>query len=351
MQEHELRELGIYRIPIPIPFLQAGGPANIYVIEEDNGILLFDTGIGLDGSQKALADGLTQTGHRFEEVNRIVLSHGHMDHFGGAAWVLEQIGRAVPVSIHSADAHKVLESGSPLPVLFRQNAGYLSRLGLPPSVLEEIMAAIGKESGMDRRLADVRPLCPGEILRCKHVTLEVLHMPGHTPGLCCLYERNHRILFSADHLLENVSPNPLIELRPGTEPGWFKPLVTYFESVDRLRGLAIDLVLPGHAEPFGAHLDVIESLHAFYRRRQAKLLDLLQRGPRTVYELMRELFPSSSAFELFLTMSETLGNLEMLEHQGKIKRETHGECLRFRNIAGHTETIRSEKYKGERERQ
>jgi len=71
--------------------------------------------------------------------------------------------------------------------------------------------------------------------------------------------------------------------------------------------LAIDLVLPGHAEPFGAHLDVIESLHAFYRRRQAKLLDLLQRGPRTVYELMRELFPSSSAFELFLTMSETLG--------------------------------------------
>ena len=111
MQEHELGDLGIFRIPIPIPFPQAGGPVNAYIVEEERGLLLFDPGLGTVSSQAALAEGLALTGHRFDEVNRIVLSHGHMDHFGAAAWALEQIGRAVPISIHSADADKVLESG------------------------------------------------------------------------------------------------------------------------------------------------------------------------------------------------------------------------------------------------
>jgi glyoxylase-like metal-dependent hydrolase (beta-lactamase superfamily II) len=154
-------------------------------------------------------------------------------------------------------------------------------------------------------------------------------MPGHTPGLCCLYDRDHRLLFSADHLLEHVSPNPLIDLRPQGEPSSFKPLVSYFESIERTRVLAIDLVLPGHAAPFSAHIKVINSLSSFYERRQAKLLDALERGPMTVYEIMRELFPSGSAFELFLMISETLGNLELLEDRGKIRRETDGEFIRF----------------------
>ncbi len=330
MQEHELGDLGIFRIPIPIPFTQAGGPANAYVIEEDRGVLLFDVGIGLEQSQAALVEGLARTGHRFEEVNRIVLSHGHIDHYGAAAWIQDQIGRSVPILIHSADAGKVLKSGTCLQALLEQNSGYLSRLGVPLPVLEAMVSAVGREVGMGRRLAEVTPLLPGDRFRCKHVTLEVHHMPGHTPGLCCLYEREHRLLFSADHLLEHVSPNPLIELGMEGVQSSFKPLVSYFESVERVRALPVDLVLPGHAAPFSAHTEVILSLSAFYERRQEKLLDALEREPLTAYEAMRQLFPSNSAFELFLMISETLGNLELLEERGKIKRETAGGSILFR---------------------
>jgi glyoxylase-like metal-dependent hydrolase (beta-lactamase superfamily II) len=333
MKEDELSNLGVFRIPLPIPFTQAGGPVNAYIIEEENGLLLFDPGIGTKQSQEALAEGLAQTGHRFEEVNRIVLSHGHMDHFGAAAWVLEQVGRAIPVLIHSADADKVLESGAGLPVLVSRNTGRLSRLGVPLPMLKETVAIIGKNSGLGRRLVEVTPLLPGARFPCKHVTLEVHHMPGHTPGLCCLYEPDHRLLFSADHLLERVSPNPLIELSPDGEPVAFKPLVTYFESVERLRKLAVDLVLPGHAAPFAGHHMVIDSLYAFYRKRQEKIIGILKRGPMTVYEIMRELFTSDSGFDLFLTISETLGNLEMIEGRGDVTRETDGKFIRFR-LAG-----------------
>ncbi len=333
MLEREIGNLGIFRIPIPIPFRQAGGPVNAYVIEEDNGVLLFDAGIGTERAQTALAEGLARTGHRFEDVTRIVLSHGHVDHFGAAAWVREQIGRAIPILIHSADADKVLDSGIDLPALLKRNSRYFSGLGMSLPVMEEMITVISRETGLGRRLAEVTPLLSGYKFRCKHVTLEVHHMPGHTPGLCCLYEPDHRLLFSADHLLEHVSPNPLIELRPEGEPSPFKPLVSYFKSVERVRAMAIDLVLPGHATPFGAHTKVIDSLSVFYERRQAKLRDTLKRGPLTVYEIMGELFPSSSAFELFLMISETLGNLELLEDRGEIRREMDGKLIRFRLAA------------------
>jgi glyoxylase-like metal-dependent hydrolase (beta-lactamase superfamily II) len=333
MQEHELGELGIFRVPLPIPFIQAGGPVNAYIIEEESGLLLFDPGLGTVRSQAALAEGLALTGHRFNEVNRIILSHGHIDHFGAAAWVLEQTGRTIPIYIHGADAGKVLQSGADWPVLLTRNGSYLSRLGLPLRLLEEMVANVGRDADLGTRLPDIRPLLSGDTFRCRHVTLEVHHMPGHTPGLCCLYEREHRLLFSADHLLEHVSPNPLIELGPRGEPPSFKPLVSYFESLDRVRALEVDLVLPGHAAPFSGYLEVIDSLSAFYERRQAKLLQALKRGPLTVYEATRELFPPTSTFEFFLMISETLGNLELLEHKGEIKREMDGEFIRFR-LAG-----------------
>jgi len=325
--EKELGELGIFRIPIPVPFRQAGGPANAYVIEEEHGLLLFDTGLGTALAQVALGEGLARTGHRFEEVDRIALSHGHIDHFGAAAWVLEQIGHAVPVLIHSADADKVLESGDDWPALLTRSRGYLSRLGVPPAELDETIATLHGGTGLGRRLAAVAPLVPGERFRCKHVSVEVLHMPGHTPGLCCLYDCDHRLLFSADHLLEHVSPNPLMDL---SEPVSSRPLISYFQSIDRLRSLAIDLVLPGHAVPFGSPSKVMDSLSGFYERRQSKIVEALRGGPLTVYQVMKELFCSSSGFELVLMISEALGNLEVLEDRGRVERITDGDFIRFR---------------------
>jgi glyoxylase-like metal-dependent hydrolase (beta-lactamase superfamily II) len=330
MQESELEKLGIFRIPIPIPFVQAGGPVNAYIIEEENGLLLFDTGLGTVQSEAALAEGFALTGHHFDKVNRIVLSHGHIDHFGAAGWILEQIGRTVPVYIHAADASKVLKSGPDWPLLLMSNSGYLSSLGMPREILSEMAAQLGKGPVMAERLEQLTPLVAGEMFRCRHVTLEVHHMPGHTPGLCCLYERSRRLLFSADHLLERVSPNPLIQLGTDGDPSGFKPLISYFESLERVGALGVDLVLPGHAAPFSGCMEVIGSLLTFYNRRQAKLLQVLRGGPLTVYEAMRELFPASNTFEAFLMLSEALGNLEVLEHRGEVKRMDDDEFIRFR---------------------
>jgi glyoxylase-like metal-dependent hydrolase (beta-lactamase superfamily II) len=162
------------------------------------------------------------------------------------------------------------------------------------------------------------------------VALEVHHMPGHTPGVICLYDRARRIFFSDDHLLEKVSPNPLIELGPGGEEGAWRPLVAYLESVGRLHALEVELVLPGHAEPFGGHRHVIDALVQFYGKRQARIRTALSARPLAAFEVMREIFPRASPRELFLTISETMANLEVLEARGEVARELEGGVYRFR---------------------
>jgi glyoxylase-like metal-dependent hydrolase (beta-lactamase superfamily II) len=156
-----------------------------------------------------------------------------------------------------------------------------------------------------------------------------MHMPGHTPGLLCLYEREHRLVLSDDHLLEHVSPNPLIELGPDGEEGW-RPLVAYLESVGRLHSLDVDLVLPGHATPFGDHRGVIDRLLGFYGKRQQRIHEDLAEGPLSGWEVTTRLFPRAPASAMFLTVSEALANLEVLEDRGEVARELEAGVYRFR---------------------
>jgi glyoxylase-like metal-dependent hydrolase (beta-lactamase superfamily II) len=156
--------------------------------------------------------------------------------------------------------------------------------------------------------------------------------------MLCLHDPDRRLLFSSDHLLEKVSPNPIIELGADGEDGAWRPLVAYLESLARVRALDVDLVLPGHAAPFGGHRAVIDGLSAFYRRRQARILDALAAGPRSGWELTRALFPTVRAQDLFLALSETIANVEVLEARGAIGREVDGGRRLYRAAATEAST-------------
>ncbi len=331
MTEADLAGMGIHRIPLPIPFPQAGGPVNVYLLEEeDGGLLLFDAGLGSPEAQAALEAGFARLGRRFDEVRRIVVSHGHVDHYGAARFVQERHGGEVPVYAHPADAAKIGEAGWRWRDRAALYATYLGKLGVPMEALLAIAKEGEKGYGLARRVPEVRPIGEGEVLRTRHLTLRVLHMPGHTPGLLCLHDEERRLFLSGDHLLEKISPNPLIELGPAGEEGWFEPLLAYVESVGRMRALDLDLVLPGHGPPFSGHRAVIDRLLSFYAQRQERIRSILDEGAKTPYELSRVLFPSSRPGELFLVISETIGNLEAMEARGAASRDLVDGAWRFR---------------------
>ena len=325
-----LRALGIHRLPMPVPFPDAGGPVNAYAIEDGRGgILFFDSGIGTPEGVAALHAGAAAARLDLRRCTQVVVSHGHVDHFGNAQLLSELSG--APVRLHPGDTEKVVgddvwQARAPAYTAF------LRRQGVSEEQLPRLVA-IGRHSGKYSRRVDparVRPLTEGEQLRAGKVRLDVLHLPGHTPGLVCLWDPQHRLLFADDHLLARTSPNPFLELVD--ERTTRRALVQYLHSIGRIRALDIEWVLPGHGAPFQGHRAAIDSLLRFYLRRQEKLVAALADGPRTAVGLSRALFGPQEGARLYLTLSEVVGNLEVLEDAGRVRHLESGPVDRWASV-------------------
>jgi glyoxylase-like metal-dependent hydrolase (beta-lactamase superfamily II) len=318
--ELQLAALGVHRLPLPIPFVSAGGPVNVYAIEADGGgLILFDAGLGSEPAQAALQAGFDRLGLRFEEVRRIVVSHGHVDHYGAARWVQDRHGGELPVFAHPRDLMKFDERGPRLRDRHHLYGAHFMRLGVPMEVMAAMAASGDGSTRLARRIPDVRPIEAGAVVEGRAIRFEVIEMPGHTPGLICLWSPEHGVLIPADHLLEKVSPNPLIELDDDGQPV-HRALSVYLASIERTRAMEISLVMPGHGHGFSGHRALIDTLLGFYEKRQRRLLGLLAERPRSAWDLCQAIFPRAGPSDAFLTMSETVANLEVLEDRGAVVR-------------------------------
>jgi glyoxylase-like metal-dependent hydrolase (beta-lactamase superfamily II) len=320
LTELQLAALGVHRLPLPIPFVAAGGPVNVYVIEaEGGGLVLFDAGLGSETAQAALQAGFERLGFRFEEVRRIVVSHGHVDHYGAACWVRERHGGELPVYAHRRDLMKFDERGPRLRDQHQLYGAHFLKLGLPLEVMAAMAASGDGSTRLARRVPGVQPIEAGAVIEGRAIRFEVIEMPGHTPGLICLWSPEHGVLIPADHLLEKVSPNPLIELDDQGLPV-HRALAVYLKSIERTRAMEISLVMPGHGHGFSGHRALIDTLLGFYQKRQQRLLTLLNERPQSAWELCQAIFPRAGPADAFLTMSETVANLEVLEDRGAVVR-------------------------------
>ena len=144
-----------------------------HAIVEDDGVTLIDTGYA--GSLPRLTKALADLGRSMEDVRRVICTHGHPDHAGGAR-ALAELG--IEILIHPADAAN-------LDVDFRSVICKPSRGRLFAAMTPPLPAFTPLEDG------DVLPVLGG---------LEVIHTPGHTPGSVCLYARARGLLFVGDVL-------------------------------------------------------------------------------------------------------------------------------------------------------
>lgn len=329
VDESFLKGLGVFRLPVPVPFKEAGGPVNVYVIENADGTLtLFDCGIATAEGRAALKQGFEERGLDRSQIRTIIISHGHIDHYGNAQELSEETGATI--WLHPADHEKVCGEGRWNKQLEKAYP-YFMRLGVSRATLDLMMAAAGSNASYARQVDPqrVKPLVDGQRFDFKHLSVEVLHMPGHTPGLVCLYSAPNKLLFADDHVLARVSPNPLLDLTAGEGADKFRALCAYIKSARIVHAMELDCVLPGHGEGFKNHRPLLDGLFGFYRRRQEKLLARLAQGPATVSELVGVVFPRVDAGRLYLMLSEVLGNLEVLEDEGKLRRIEDAEVFRF----------------------
>jgi glyoxylase-like metal-dependent hydrolase (beta-lactamase superfamily II) len=330
--DRALERLGIFRIPVPVPFPQAGGPVNVVaVLEEGGGLAFVDAGLGTDEAEAALRAGLAARGFAFADARRILLTHGHVDHYGLCQTIRDESGASVRV--HPADRRKVTE---PDGLIGPEYADFLLRAGARREDLGPMLAMGGATGRYSRAVVPpVGELADGERYRFARCEATVREMPGHTPGLVCLELRplageGPTVVVASDHLLEKVSPNPILELSPGGER--FRALPTYLASLRRLAAIEADLVLPGHGPCFSDHRRVIAALEDFYERRFARLLDRLPAAGASPAELVRATFPERGPVETFLMLGEVLGYLDVLEGRGRVEAVEEAGALRYRPV-------------------
>lgn len=268
---------GIEKIEVPLP----GSPlksVNSYVIRGRDRYLIVDTGMNRRECRESLLAGLAALGVDVEKADFFV-THFHMDHLGLAAGLAGPQSRIVMGRRDGATVDGMRE-----PARFVNG---LSRMaehsGLPVEEAEHVSHSHPGVKFRPERYPQLEKVDDGEKLEWGEFVFECVETPGHTPGHMCLYERSRRMLLSGDHVLGDITPN--ISAMYGDE----NPLEDYLKSLDKVRGLDVDVVLPGHRAAFGDLRGRIRELEEHHAARACEALGCLGDEPRSAYEVASRL--------------------------------------------------------------
>jgi glyoxylase-like metal-dependent hydrolase (beta-lactamase superfamily II) len=320
---------GIHCLPIPTPF--AVGRVNCYLIEDDP-LTLVDTGPNSGKALDELDVALREHGHTIGGLQRIVITHQHLDHMG-LVGILARRSQAEVVTLDLL-APVIEEYGAYAERDDELAEALMLRHGIPRDVVSALRTmsrsfrAWGGSAPVDRRLAD------GEMLEFAGRTLQALHRPGHSPSDTLFHDRERRIMLGGDHLIAHISSNPLISRPLGGrsgEPGSGRPraLLTYMRSLRETRAMDLAVVLPGHGEPVTDHVRLIDERFALHDRRARKIGGLIEEQPRSAYEIAQELWGNVAVTQAYLTLCEVLGHVDMLLTDGSVAEREAGGVVRF----------------------
>jgi len=224
---------------------------NWYVVEGEDGLTVVDAGLPAHWAQ--LEPGLADRGHDLDDVQALVLTHGHPDHVGFAERLRTAV--EVPVYVHAADADLARGDGGGAPMgplvlnLWRPAViGLLVELARGGGTAIDPIESV--ESFHDCDTLDV----PGDPT--------VIPLPGHSPGSCAFHLEERDVLLGGDGLAT-------LDIKTGHrgEP----QLMSLFnadldqarDSLDRLADIGEVTLLPGHGDPWhGEMADAVRHARA-----------------------------------------------------------------------------------------
>jgi glyoxylase-like metal-dependent hydrolase (beta-lactamase superfamily II) len=320
-------DVGIHRLAIPTPFMV--GRVNAYLIE-DSPLTLIDSGPNSAKALDELEQQLREHGHAIEDIELLIVSHQHIDHFGLASILARRSGAEVAALDQLAPFLAGYGEESDLDDAFAQEL--MLRHGIPADVVTALRAVSASFRGWGSPVQVTRALAPGEEIALRDRTLHVLHRPGHSPSDTVFLDESRSILLAADHLIAHISSNPLLArpLGGGADAGARpKALLAYMESLERTRSMDLSLVLPGHGLPICDHVALIDERFRMHRRRAEKIDRLIASGPRTAHEIAQELWGNVAVTQAFLTLSEVLGHVDLLLADGRVVEAERDGVVRF----------------------
>ena len=321
-------EAGIHALAIPTPF--AVGRVNAYLIEDDP-LTLVDSGPNSGKALDELERALEAHGRSVSDIQLLVITHQHIDHFGLAGILARRSGAEVAaldmLGPYLGDYAQQTDLDDRYAELM------MLRHGISPDVATALRSVSASFRAWGGAVEVPQPLVDGQELRLRDRTLTVLHRPGHSPSDTVFWDRERRMLLGADHLIRHISSNPLIARPLGVEPASAEErpqaLVTYLESLRRTREMDLGLVLAGHGEPIVDHVGLIDERFRLHERRAAKIARLIAAEPRTAHEIAQEMWGNIAVTQAYLTLSEVLGHVDLLLNEGVVREVEEDGVVRF----------------------
>lgn len=295
-------------IRIQLPNQLQGGPVNAYLFPEPEPILV-DTGVKADYA--VLQEGLAAHGFRMADLTRVIITHAHVDHFEAASLIAAESGAQIWVSDAAYD-----RVATPQP-LWQQRVAYYRDIFLPqtavPLEVADIILTYMKTTAAtcDPVPADRLVTFPVDgQLEIGGMDWQVYHTPGHASHQTIFYQPQTRRLLAADMLLQRT-PTPVVEC-PSDGQQRIPALPQFLDSLAFVESLDVDMVYPGHGEPFSDHRQLIQQQRARIQKRKAECLDWVRTGCDTAVTIAQKMYANRPATIMFAGLWMVVGYLDLL---------------------------------------
>ena len=318
---------GIHRIILPLAGKKPG-PVNAYLLT-GTAVTLIDT--GTRRSFPVLRRAFTELGMTCSDIDQIVLTHGHIDHYGAARSLIKASGGDIDIVAQEED-RTLIEHGLEVPRM--QFLRYYRLMGVPLvfqlslQLVQWVFASLAEPCTVTRFVSELDRILMGDY------EATVIETPGHTRGSISLYIEKEGILFPGDHILGHITPNAFVMLESDFILPRRMSQVEFYDSLRKIEEIGPRIVYPVHGEPIEDVAKTIAMFREQFSVRQNSILTLLARGDSTVYEIGRKLFPDISGkrlpLEIFLMVSEVYTHLQVLEKDNVVTSHEEKGALYYR---------------------
>ncbi|MEZ5565344.1 MAG: MBL fold metallo-hydrolase [Gammaproteobacteria bacterium] len=310
---------GVLWLRMPLPFALRW--INLWLLEDDDGWIVVDTGVATDECRQHWRTILASPALKGRAVQHVLVTHMHPDHLGLAGWLTTECDCPLWMSRLEYITGRMLvaDLGREAP---DDAADFYLATGWDDAALASWRERFGSFGRLVSPMPDsFRRVTAGDAFRIGGRVWHVLGGNGHSPEHICLWCPALNVFISGDQILPRISSN--VSVFP-TEPE-ADPLSDWLESCAQLRqALPADvLVLPAHNEPFvGAH-ERLQALIDHHEASLAQVEESLREAPKRCVDLFPILFPRAVTTDLLgFATGEALAHLHCLIRRGRARRST-----------------------------
>lgn len=281
--------------------------AYVYIVRKDALCVLIDAGSGMDTSHQHLLEGLHRAGLQPSDLTHILLTHAHIDHYGGLSR-LRPLTQA-KVGVHGLDLQTVAHHEARLAVIGRNLAAFLSGTGLAETKRDPLVGIYRLTKSLYR---SVPVDFTYESMDMRLGPFDFIHLPGHCPGHVAI--RLDDVIFCGDMVVEGVTPHLAPEsIHPHSG------LDHYLDSLVRLQYWAggARLVFNGHDEVITDLPAQVEATRGNILRRLGRAMEVLEES-LTIEETCAAVYGQTDGYNQLLVIEKTGAYIEYLYEHGMI---------------------------------